>query len=136
VDELQPDLIFIGIGINDAMRGGKFDEAEFQKSYTTLLDQLDDLAIVLLGNTPIRQGNGPAHHHSMTIDSALKEIAKREECGFFSFTEALGEGNAWEVCQSNGWLKSDGIHFTESGYLALSSMLFDAWQSAFHAHRP
>jgi len=136
VDELQPDLIFIGVGINDAMRGGKFDAAEFQMTHTSLLDSLGGLAVVLLGNTPLQHEHKQARHHSITIDAILHDIAVREGCGFFSFTDALGGWSAWENCHAKGWLKSDGIHFTESGYLALSSMLFEAWQSAFRAQQP
>ena len=136
VDDLKPDLVLIGIGLNDAIRESKLDVAEFQDTYLSLLDSLGDLAIVLLGNTPIREEHERVFNNSLTIDAILRDLAAREGCGFFSFTEALGGSTAWEACQSKGWLKSDGIHFTESGYLALSSMLFKAWQSAFQADRP
>ena len=136
VDDLKPDLVLIGIGLNDAMRGSNFDPAEFQDSYLSLLDSLGDLAIVLLGNTPIQVEPERALGNSRAIDTILRDLAKREGCGFFSFTEALGGSTAWAACQSNGWLKSDGIHFTESGYMALSSILFKAWQSEFQARRP
>jgi len=136
VDDLKPDLVLIGIGLNDAMRGSNFDAAEFQDSYLSLLEPLGDLAIVLLGNTPIRVEPERALGNSRTIDAILRDLADREGFGFFSFTESLGGSTAWEACQSNGWLKSDGIHFTESGYLALSSILFKAWQTEFQAHRP
>lgn len=133
LDRLQPDLVIVGIGVNDAMDGVHFNQHAFYLSGLAFLERLktSQPAILLLGTTPANPQQSALARAQDLVNQSLQSLAQSAECAYLDLEFALGGDDAWEACQMAGYLQPDGVHLTESGYLQVSSIVFEALEASY-----
>jgi hypothetical protein len=141
VERLNPDLIILGIGLNDALNEGGFKiqsfAAEYSKAITRIQEMAPQSALLLLSNTPVHQPSKIAQEQSARIQSFLQSCAAAGDFGFFDLGMALGGHKNTANLMANDWLQPDGIHYTRQGYGQIARLLygaiFQAYQCDFHS---
>lgn len=141
VERMNPDLIILGIGLNDALNEGGFKiqsfAAEYSKAITRIQEMAPQSALLLLSNTPVHQPSKIAQEQSARIQSFLQSCAAAGDFGFFDLGMALGGQSNTATLMANDWLQADGIHFTRQGYGQIARLLygaiFQAYQCDFHS---
>lgn len=130
---IQPDLIFIGIGLNDAVDGEQLNLANFGAHYTMLTDVLiaSGAAIVLLGNTPATHRNVSLADPNASIGTWLSQHGKANGMAYLDLMAALGGPRITSDWIDDERMQTDGMHFTAEGYQTIASILFEAWMDAY-----
>ena len=136
---VHPDLMLLGLGINDStMPAEDFKPEKFKANYRHLLDAVletsPDCAFVFISNNDswryarrrmVHNDNGNA------VRQAMLELA--EEYGgalwdLFGIMGGDGSATAW---RDAGLMKDDRLHFTRAGYELLGDLLYrsleDLW---------
>ncbi len=130
---LQPDLIFMGLGLNDAIVGNGLNMEQFQSHYAQLINALQQsgAAIVLMTNTPLADDLKAMAGASQTIKAFFQDYAYQHNLGFWDFGKAIELALENGTTEVNPWYKPDGIHFTKFGYTQMSQILFAAWHDSY-----
>lgn len=134
ITRMQPDLILMGVGLNDAINAHGFDLARFAVNYERCLYALEkaapDAAILLMSNTNVHNTSKNTRQNSMMIQEFLRSTALASHPAYFDLASATGGSENTMNWMENGWFKSDGIHFTPEGYQEISAHIFSALQDA------
>lgn len=130
--ELKPDLVIMGIGINDAA-GKEFDPLAFEYNYQKLIDSIraasPGTAILLITNNDSYKKyrrkyyvnkNGPVVRESML------KLAKEKNLAVWDFFTVMGGLESMETWMKHGLGKSDRVHFTTPGYKLMGDLFFEA----------
>ena len=133
--DLAPDLVVLGIGINDAHGAAdKFDVAAFEARYDSLLNGIrtarPGVAFLLLTNTDSRF-NGRPNRNALAVREAMFRLAARHGAAVFDLFDAmcgLGSFRRWHTLN---WAQDDGIHLNAAGYRIVGNLIFDAWLNAW-----
>lgn len=136
IQRLQPDLILIGVGVNDAHTASNLDTTSFANhmgQFVRNMLQLDeDVAILLLSNT-IGLPNHPTFtKNNFAVSACLNGLAQRTPgVGFYDLNSAMGGPESFGMWHEKGLVKKDEIHFESNGYIELSKLIFDSWIEAY-----
>ena len=141
IERMNPDLIILGIGLNDAMNEGGFKIQSFATEYSKAIASIQKTAplaaLLLLSNTPVHQPSKIAQEQSARIQSFLQSCAATGDFGFFDLGMALGGQKNTATWLANDWLQPDGIHYTREGYGKIARLLYgaisQAYQCDFHS---
>jgi hypothetical protein len=133
LERIQPDLIFIGIGLNDAVDGERLNMAAFASHYEAFTDVLcaTGAAVVLVGNTPATHRGTSLTRPSASIGAWLRQNSESYGCAYMDLTAALGGPGLVADWIERERMQPDGMHFTAEGYQAIASVLFEAWMQAY-----
>ena len=133
LERIHPDLIFIGIGLNDAVDGERLNMAAFASQYEAITDVLcvTGAAVVLVGNTPATHLGTPLARPSASIGAWLRQHSESRGFAYMDLTAALGGPGLVADWIERERMQPDGMHFTAEGYQAIASVLFEAWMQAY-----
>lgn len=133
LERIQPDLIFIGIGLNDAVDGERLNMAAFASHYEALTDVLcaTGAAVVLVGNTPAVHRGTSLAGPSASIGAWLRQHSESRGMAYMDLAGALGGSGRVADWIEREQMQPDGMHFTATGYQAIASVLFEAWMQAY-----
>lgn len=137
---LQPDLIVIALGTNEAF--GRFDEDRFRESVGALLDDIigenPDAALLMVAPAECyrrvyrrqkgrrRRAVSVVNENVARVRAVLKEYSEAGGIPFYdSYAVAGGAGSAAKMKQAKV-LGNDGVHYTAPGYRMWGSLLGDA----------
>jgi len=129
---LSPDMVILGIGINDAS-GTSFKEDLFFDRYSTLIDMIrrvnPDCALIFITNndscrrvkkTYVNNPNGAL------VKKQMHSLAKKYDGAVFDLFDVMGGLKSVFTWEKEGLCKKDKIHFTNEGYTILGDMLYNA----------
>lgn len=135
LEQLDPDLILIGIGLNDAVQGADLNPEAFAGHYTPWVQRIGSTgaAVVLLGNTPARHDGRSLDGPNAQLDAFLQACGTSQGMGYMNLSKAMTTHAPWESWASNGWTQSDGLHFTALGYAEIAGLIYQAWITAYAA---
>jgi lysophospholipase L1-like esterase len=131
---VHPDLVILGLGINDSTCPAKdFKPEKFKANYRKLLDRIleqspDCMPVFITNNDSWRYVRRRMVHNDNgdAVRLAMFELA--EEYGgavwdLYSIMGGSGSATAW---RDAGLMKNDRLHFTREGYELLGDMLYGA----------
>ena len=132
---VNPDLVVISLGTNDAYRLD-FNESVFYDYYDSLINiirtSLPNSNIIL--TTP---GDGKRYRktpltENILIRKSILALAKKKNCGvwdFFNIMGGLGSVNHW---YSNKLTAEDFLHLNEEGYAFQGTLFYEALSKAYN----
>ncbi len=137
IERLDPDLVFIGIGLNDAVQGPHLNMDAFASHYTPWIQRIrsSGTAVVLLGNTSGSYKGRSLAAPNARIEAFFESCGESLGVGYMNLTNAMNaKGNA-QTWEANGWLKTDGLHYTKEGYTQIAELIFQAWMASYSASK-
>jgi hypothetical protein len=130
---LDPDLILVGIGLNDAADRQRLDLEKFEEHYVRLYGSLQasQAAVVLLGNTPALFRGKSLAEPNAAINGWLRDFSSQQGAAFMDLGAALGGDAMIKRGMREGRMQADGMHFTPAGYAGIAHLVFQGWEHAY-----
>jgi lysophospholipase L1-like esterase len=131
---LKPDLVILGLGINDAY-GRKFSQAEFEANYTGLIAKIrraaPETAIVFTTNNDSYLYRRYVNKNGAKVEESMMKLAKKHNAGVWNMYEVMGGMNSVVLWEKNNLAQRDKVHFTREGYLLLGDLFTNALMQNF-----
>jgi len=132
IRELQPDLLIISLGTNDAQ--GNYNAARFrgemQGFMTRLLDAHPNptLLFTLPGDC---SKNGKHNSNVSKLGSEIKDYAKARGFAWWDLFEVMGGNRSVNKWKAQDLASKDLIHFSPKGYMLQGYLFYHALMSAY-----
>ncbi|MCX6351788.1 MAG: GDSL-type esterase/lipase family protein [Bacteroidetes bacterium] len=130
---LQPDLVILSLGTNDAF-APNFDSTFFHNNYVKLIDALraENPDVPILLTTP-----GDCYFHKKV--NAYEEIAARvmvrigteKNCAVWDFYKVMGGYGSIANWSGAGLTQRDKVHLSNDGYKVQGDLLYEAFIDAY-----
>ncbi|MBQ9463063.1 MAG: hypothetical protein IJU68_05330 [Bacteroidales bacterium] len=131
---ITPDLVILGLGINDSACPAKdFRPERFKANYRKLIDMIlrrsPDCALVFVTNNDSWRYSGRRMVHNdngRAVEQAIFELAAEYDGAVWDLFEIMGGNGSASAWREAGLMKKDRLHFTKEGYQLLGDMLYKA----------
>lgn len=127
--ELKPDLVILGLGINDAY-GKRFSQTKFESNYGDLIANIrkaaPNTAIVFTTNNDSYLYRRYVNKNGEKVKDSMFKMAKKYNAGVWDLYSVMGGLNSIVLWQKNKLAQGDRIHFTREGYLLVADLFFNA----------
>lgn len=131
---LTPDIVFFGIGINDA-HGSNFNKAGFIRNYDSIIEKIRNVNpetfFVFLTNNDSYGYNKRLNTNGLIVQEAMYDLAKKYDGAVWDLFEVMGGLKSANIWMARGLLKQDRIHFTFEGYYLVGDLLFNALMEGY-----
>lgn len=131
---IPPDLVFFGIGINDA-HDPNFSEKNYFANYEKIILQMravnPDVCFVFITNNDSYGYNKKLNTNAPVVQKVMFDLAKKYDGAvwdLFSIMGGLKSSTAW---RDANLMAKDRIHFSGDGYNLLGDLLYNAFMEAF-----
>ncbi|MCG6189407.1 GDSL-type esterase/lipase family protein [Maribellus maritimus] len=132
--QLQPDLVILGLGINDAY-GRRFSQKRFEDNYSELIGKIRKAAphttIILTTNNDSYLYRRYVNKNGEKVEESMFKLAEKHDTGVWDMFEVMGGLNSVVLWERNYLAQHDKIHFTREGYLMLGDLFFAAFMQNF-----
>ena len=137
LEALNPDLVIISLGTNDAYTT-KFKPEFYKANYKKMIDRIRKVAPrAAILNTVANDSYLFRRYPNKNTQLAAKviyEVAKENNCGVYDFYEVMGGFNSSSVWYKENLMVGDRIHFNREGYLLKGDLFFNAFIKAYDNH--
>ena len=131
---IHPDLLVLGLGINDSACPPKdFNPEKFKNNYRRLLsvmmkDAPECALVFITNNDSWRYARRRMVHNdnSAAVAKAMFELAAEYDGAVWDLFDIMGGNFSAEAWRDAGLMKKDRLHFTKEGYRLLGDMLYNA----------
>jgi len=134
---LKPDLVILGLGINDAY-GRKFSQAEFESNYGGLISDIrkaaPETAIIFTTNNDSYLYRRYVNKNGQKVEQSMLKMAEEYNAGVWNMYEVMGGLNSVVLWEKNKLVQRDKVHFTREGYLILGDLFFNALMKNFEQY--
>lgn len=131
---LQPDLVILGLGINDAYVR-RFSQNQFEDNYSELIRSIrrasPKTAIIFITNNDSYMYRRYVNKNGEKVEESMYKLADKFKCGVWDMYKVMGGLNSIVLWERNGLAQHDKIHFTREGYLTLGDLFFTAFLQSF-----
>jgi lysophospholipase L1-like esterase len=131
---LKPDLVILGLGINDAY-GRRFSQSDFESNYGLLISRIrkaaPETAIIFTTNNDSYLYRRYVNKNGEKVQQSMLKMAEEYNAGVWNMYEVMGGLNSVVLWERNGLVQRDKIHFTREGYLILGDLFFNALMKNF-----
>jgi len=126
---IKPDLIILGLGINDAY-GKNFSQTAFENNYKQLVNEIrkanPSVSIIYTTNNDSYIRRRYLNRNGIKVQESMKRLAKKQDAAIWDMFEIMGGLNSIVLWQRYHLAKNDRIHFTRTGYILMGDLFFDA----------
>ena len=126
---IKPDLVILGLGINDAY-GKNFSQSAYEKNYDQLVKEIrkanPDVSIIYTTNNDSYIRRRYLNRNGIKVQESMKRLAKNQNTALWDMFEVMGGLNSIVVWQRYHLAKKDRIHFTRAGYILMGDLIFDS----------
>jgi lysophospholipase L1-like esterase len=134
---LYPDVVFFGIGINDA-HAPNFTKSAYLANYEQLIRQIKNVnpnvLFVFVTNNDSYYYNKKLNENGDVVREAMRELATRHNGVLWDLYGVMGGLRSSNVWKLNGLMKSDRIHFTREGYLLIGDLIFNSLMDRYEQY--
>ncbi len=128
---LQPDLILIGLGLNDTyMPPNQFNSMKVENQYTQFINEIlkvcPSVSILLLTNNDSYYHGNDVNINALEFNTVVYRIARKNNLAVWNLFEIMGGLNSIKEWEKQEMAKPDLIHFTNTGYRLQATLLFNA----------
>lgn len=133
---IQPDLVFFGIGVNDAnVPENDFDEKAFEKRYETIMEMIrksnPDVVFVFITNNDTYYQKRHPNRNALKVQEAMHRLAEKYNAGVYDLFAVMGGLGSIDDWRNADLAAKDRIHLTKKGYYLQADMMYDAFRKAF-----
>ena len=134
--ELKPDLVILGLGINDAY-GNRFSQNKFEANYGELITKIrkaaPETAIIFTTNNDSYMYRRYVNKNGIKVKQSMFNMAEKYDAGVWDMFSVMGGLNSITLWENNILAQRDKIHFTRKGYLILGDLFFNALIQGFES---
>lgn len=132
---IKPDLVLLGIGINDAaVPYGRFDTEAFKANYRTLINRIRSVspqcALLFITNNDsyryVSRRRMAPNANGRLVQKAFYDLAEEYDAGVWDLFDIMGGYGSVDAWEDEGLVRRDRIHFTRMGYELLGDLLYNA----------
>jgi hypothetical protein len=131
---LKPDLVFFGIGINDA-HDPSFSEQSYFANYEKLMAHFKaanpNVLFVFITNNDSYAYNKKLNTNAEAVRKVMFALAKKHEGAVWDLFNIMGGLTSSTQWRDAGLMAKDRIHFSGEGYNLLGDLLFNALMDSF-----
>ncbi len=131
---LKPDLVILGLGINDAY-GRRFSTEKFENNYAELIARIrraaPETAIIFTTNNDSYLYRRYVNKNGIKVEKSMFKLAAKYHTGVWDMFEVMGGLNSIVLWEKNKLARHDKIHFTREGYLTLGDLFFNVLMKNF-----
>ena len=137
LSELKPDLVILGLGINDAY-GRRFSQSKYESNYAELISEIRKAApntsIIFTTNNDSYLYRRYVNKNGLKVKESMFKMAQKHDAGVWDMFSVMGGLNSIVLWQKQGLAQRDKIHFTREGYLLLGDLFFNALLQGFEKY--
>ena len=136
INELNPDLVILSLGTNDAY-GKTFDEDAFIRRLQLLITRIKEKnpETGILLTTPSDCYHGKACNLlNLKARDAIFKVARENHVAVWDFFTVMGGLKSMIKWQSKGLATRDKVHLTIPGYELQGDLLYEAFIEAFDSY--
>lgn len=130
--ELNPDLIIISLGTNDAQ--GTYNAARFRGELRAFMNKLKDFqgAATILFTLP-PDGNKQGKHNAdiEKVNNEIIDFARDAGYAWWDLAEVMGGKNSISKWRTQDFASQDLIHFSPKGYMLQGYLFYNALMKAY-----
>lgn len=134
---LQPDLVILSIGINDA-HDPDFSAARYEANYRELIRRVrranPDAAILLTTNTDSYVKRRFVNKNAGAVREAMLRLSASEGVGVWDTWGVMGGEGSIRSWEKAGLAQPDRVHLKRNGYELLGDLLYGALMEAYGNH--
>jgi lysophospholipase L1-like esterase len=134
---LKPDLVVLGLGINDAY-GKRFSQSDYESNYGELIAMIrkaaPETAIIFTTNNDSYLYRRYVNKNGEKVVQSMLKMADEHDAGVWDMYEVMGGLNSVVLWEKNNLAQRDKIHFTREGYLLLGDLFFNALMNNFEKY--
>jgi lysophospholipase L1-like esterase len=139
--EFPPDIVFLGIGVNDAHVPQKdFDPAFFKSSYEALIGNIlycnPEAILIFITNNDTYYRKRYPNRNALVVREIMQSLAERYNGGVYDLFGVMGGLQSIVKWNKAGLAKKDYIHFTNDGYRLIGDLIFLAFQEQYNNFVP
>lgn len=131
---IPPDLVFFGIGINDA-HDPNFSEKNYFANYEKIILQMravnPDVCFVFITNNDSYGYNKKLNTNAPVVQKVMFDLAKKYDGAVWDLFSIMGGLKSSTVWRDANLMAKDRIHFSGDGYNLLGDLLYNAFMEAF-----
>ena len=135
--QLQPDLVILGLGINDAY-GRRFSQRRFEEHYSELIERIrsasPNTAIIFTTNNDSYLYRRYVNKNGLKVEESMFNLSEKYQTGVWDMFAVMGGLNSIVLWQRNHLARYDKIHFTHEGYSLLGDLFFSALMKDFEKY--
>jgi len=139
--ELKPDLVILGVGINDAAGSG-FDANAFELNYEKIIEKIHraspNSAIIFITNNDSYRKVGrrkySVNYNATAVRERMFSLATRYNLCVWDFFQIMGGLGSMSTWHKNELAQKDKVHFTASGYKLMGDLMFNAIIKGYEYH--
>lgn len=136
-DDLElfpPDLVILGIGINDGnVPYNDFDPEVFKQNYRSIIRRIRSVSpgcqLLFITNNDcwlsIRGHKRRTNPNTTRVNAAIAELAQEYRALIFDLYAWMGGHGSSSQWVANGLMSRDHIHFTRQGYAVIGDSLYN-----------
>ena len=134
---LKPDLVILGLGINDAYVR-RFSQNDYEANYDLLISRIrraaPETAIIFTTNNDSYIYRRYVNKNGEKVKNSMLKMAVEYNAGVWNMYDVMGGLNSIVLWQKNHLAQGDKIHFTREGYLILGDLFFNALMKNFEEY--
>lgn len=131
---VPPDIVFFGIGINDA-HDPNFSERNYFNNYEKIMLQMQaanpKVFFVFITNNDSYGYNKKLNTNAVVVQKVMFDLAKKHKGAVWDLFEVMGGSKSSTVWRDAKLMANDRIHFSSEGYNILGDLLFNAVMQSF-----
>jgi lysophospholipase L1-like esterase len=132
---LDPDLVLISLGTNEAM-SGEDAGAEMEESLLSLMASFTKgnpkyVAFLLLTPPDVLDWHGRLNPRAAQVAARLRDFASRHGLALWDWQALMGGPGSVLSWREARWVGSDGVHMNSGGYALQSRLFFEALMEAY-----
>lgn len=132
---IKPDIVILGIGINDAnVSPDKFNSDDFKQNYRSLLNRIKrvnpNVVFMFITNNDCKlniRGRGKYNPNTLKVEQAFIDLAKEYNGVVWNLFRVMGGPESSKIWVEQELMHSDRIHFNRTGYEILGDLFFNAF---------
>jgi lysophospholipase L1-like esterase len=132
--QINPDLVILSLGVNDAYNTG-FSQKAFEKNYDSLIKIIKSVtpnAAILINTINDHYSSKKVPNiNSLGVRNGIYNLQKKYDIAIWDMFEIMGGLGSIKVWQKYDLAAKDKIHFKARGYYMIGKLMFDAINDSF-----